>query len=466
LELAEQEAQLNHTSAAGQWGRRARNLAPLDERLLQRVVGLLDRLGDRAGAVREYETFARRLADELELTPSPETEALADEVRARTHAVTPVSEASAPAPTEMPSDVAVQTPRGDEPEPGEGSLLADRYRLEKQIGMGGMATVYLARDLRHERNVALKLMHPDLSVHMGQERFLHEIQIAAKLAHPHIVPVHDSGSINGQPYYVMPYVDGESLRDRLEREGQLAVGDALAIAHDVAEALSYAHERGVVHRDIKPENILLSDDHALVADFGIARAASVASELRLTKVGTVMGTPQYMSPEQSAGSEAVDGRSDVYSLACVLYEMLGGVPPFTGPTAHGIARQHIHAIPRPVSDLRRTVPDNIAAALERALAGGGCAPPPVRAGHGSPQTDVARGRCGVIDRCRGHRRWIGVAARRYSARPEPRAGLAAPEPDRGPGSGPAGESRRRLDRAGPAGDRCHRSNSHFHVVQS
>jgi DNA-binding SARP family transcriptional activator/tetratricopeptide (TPR) repeat protein len=367
LELAEQEAQLNHTSAAGGWGRHARGLAPLDERLLQRVVRLMDRLGDRAGAVREYETFARRLADELELTPSPETEALADEVRARTYAVTPGSEASAPAPTEMPSDVALQTPRGDEPEPGEDSLLADRYRLEKQIGMGGMATVYLARDLRHERNVALKLMHPDLSIHMGQERFLHEIQIAAKLAHPHIVPVHDSGSINGQPYYVMPYVDGESLRDRLEREGQLAVGDALAIAHDVAEALTYAHERGVVHRDIKPENILLSDDHALVADFGIARAASVASELRLTKVGTVMGTPQYMSPEQSAGSEAVDGRSDVYSLACVLYEMLGGVPPFTGPTAHGIARQHIHATPRPVSDLRRTVPDNIAAALERAL---------------------------------------------------------------------------------------------------
>jgi serine/threonine protein kinase len=367
-ELAEQEARLKHTSAAGQWSRHARNLAPLDERLLQRVVRLLDRLGDRAGAVREYETFARRLADELELTPSPETAALADEVRGRKHVVTPEREASVPAPTRASIDNAARAPRRDEPEAGRGSVLAARYRLEEQIGSGGMATVYLARDLRHERNVALKLMHPDLSAHMGLERFLQEIQIAANLTHPHIVPVHDSGSIDGQPYYVMPYVDGESLRDRLEREGQLAVGDALAIARDVAEALTYAHDRGVVHRDIKPENILLSDDHALVADFGIARAASVASELRLTKAGTVMGTPLYMSPEQSAGSETVDGRSDVYSLACVLYEMLAGEPPFTGPTAHGIAQQHIHATPRPIADLRGTVTDNIAAALAGALA--------------------------------------------------------------------------------------------------
>jgi len=368
LELAEQEARLNHTSAAGQWSRHARSLSPLDERLLQRVVRLLDRLGDRAGAVREYETFARRLADELELTPSPETAALADEVRGRTHMVTPGSEVSVPALSKDPIDIAARAPRGDEPEAGCGSVLDDRYRLEKRIGSGGMATVYLARDLRHERNVALKLMHADVSADMGLERVLQEIQIAANLAHPHIVPLHDSGSVAGRPYYVMPYIDGESLRDRLERQGQLAIGDALAIARDVAEALTYAHDHGVIHRDIKPENILLSDDHALVADFGIARAASVASELRLTKAATVIGTPCYMSPEQSAGSEIVDGRSDVYSLACVLYEMLGGEPPFIGPTAHGVVRQHIHATPRPVSDLRDTVPDTIVAAIRRALA--------------------------------------------------------------------------------------------------
>jgi serine/threonine protein kinase/DNA-binding SARP family transcriptional activator/tetratricopeptide (TPR) repeat protein len=367
-ESAEREAQLRHTSAAGRWSRQARKLSPLDERLLQRVIGLLDRLGDRAGAVREYETFARRFADELELEPSPETEALVDGVRARTDVVRSQSQASPPESAPSPIDIEVPTPRRAAAEASSGQLLGDRYRLKEEIGIGGMATVYRARDLRHERDVALKLMHPDLAAHVGLERFLQEIQIAANLAHPHIVPVHDSGSIAGRPYYVMPYVDGESLRDRLEREGQLTLGDALAIARDVAEALEYAHGRGVVHRDIKPENILLSGDHALVADFGIARAASMASEARLTKAGTAVGTPLYMSPEQSAGSDTVDGRSDVYSLACVFYEMLGGEPPFTGPTADGIARKHIHSTPRPVSDLRETVPDSVAAVIARALA--------------------------------------------------------------------------------------------------
>jgi serine/threonine-protein kinase len=231
-----------------------------------------------------------------------------------------------------------------------------------------MATVYLARDLKHERDVAVKLMHPDLAAHMGPERFLHEIKIAANLTHPHIVPVYDSGSADGRLYYVMPYIDGESLRDRLEREGQLPLGDALAITRDVGEALAHAHSHGVVHRDIKPENILLSGDHALVADFGIARAVSVASEHRLTRTGLVLGTPLYMSPEQTAGSSEVDSRSDVYSLGCVLYEMLGGEPPFTGPTADGIARQHVHSVPRPITDLRATVPDTVSAAIAQALA--------------------------------------------------------------------------------------------------
>jgi len=362
-ELADQEARLKHTGAASHWSRHARHLAPLDERLLQRVIKLLDQLGDRAGAVREYETFARRLADELDLEPSPETAAIVEGVRTRGEVARPQSVASDP---ESP------TPKRSHLEGIEkasvGPVLADRYRLVKEIGAGGMATVYRARDLRHERDVAVKLMHSDLAVHMGLERFLHEIQIAANLTHPHIVPLYDSGTADGRPYYVMPYIDGESLRDRLEREGQLALDDAIAITRDVGEALAHAHDQGIVHRDIKPENILLSGGHALVADFGIARAASIAREARLTMAGLALGTPLYMSPEQSAGSGDVDGRSDVYSLACVLYEMLGGEPPFAGPTAEGIARQHIHSVPRPITDLRATVPDKLAQAIAQALA--------------------------------------------------------------------------------------------------
>jgi serine/threonine protein kinase/DNA-binding SARP family transcriptional activator/tetratricopeptide (TPR) repeat protein len=367
-ELADQEARLKHTGAAGHWGRHARSLAPLDERMLQRVIKLLDQLGDRAGAVREYETFARRLADELDLEPSPETEALVEGVRARSDAVRPPSLASPPGSAERPGEALMRPPQSVTPEPTIAAGLADRYRLVKEIGTGGMATVYLARDLRHERDVAVKLMRSDLAVHMGLERFLHEIQIAANLTHPHIVPLYDSGTVDGRPYYVMPYIKGESLRDRLEREGQLALGDALAIARDVGEALAHAHDHGIVHRDIKPENILLSGGHALVADFGIARAASIAREARLTMAGMAMGTPLYMSPEQSVGSGEVDGRSDVYSLACVLYEMLGGEPPFVGSTAEGIARQHVHSVPRPITDLRATVPEKLALAVAQALA--------------------------------------------------------------------------------------------------
>ncbi|MDH3459362.1 MAG: protein kinase, partial [Gemmatimonadota bacterium] len=251
-ELADQEAGLKHTGAAGHWSRYARNLAPLDERLLRRVIKLLDRLGDRAGAVREYETFARRLADELELEPSPETAALVESVRARSDVLWTEAQASAPESPEVPAGSPARSSHLTAPEPGTVRVLAERYRLEKEIGAGGMATVYLARDLRHERDVAVKLMHPDLAAHMGPQRFLHEVKIAANLTHPHIVPVYDSGSADGRLYYVMPYIDGESLRDRLEREGQLPLGDALGIARDVGEALTHAHSQGVVHRDIKP----------------------------------------------------------------------------------------------------------------------------------------------------------------------------------------------------------------------
>jgi serine/threonine protein kinase len=220
--------------------------------------------------------------------------------------------------------------------PSVSEAFHDRYRVERELGRGGMATVYLARDLKHNRLVALKVLHPELTAILGAERFLREIQIAANLNHPHILPLHDSGAVGEILYYVMPYVEGESLRDRLVREKQLPVDDALGIGQEVAQALDYAHRHGVVHRDIKPENILLEDGQAVVADFGIAHAISEAGGTRLTETGLTLGTPAYMSPEQAAGQSSLDGRSDLYSLGCVMYEMLVGEPPFTGPTAQAI----------------------------------------------------------------------------------------------------------------------------------
>ena len=217
------------------------------------------------------------------------------------------------------------------------SVLAGRYTVERELGRGGMATVYLAHDVKHGRNVAIKVLRPELAAALGTERFLREIQIAAGLHHPHILPLYDSGelaSAEGPPilYYVMPYVEGESLRDRLRREKQLPLADALQITREVGTALAYAHSRGVIHRDIKPENIMLDVGQAVVADFGIARAVAAAGGENLTETGMSLGTASYMSPEQATASE-VDGRSDVYSLGCVLYEMLAGEPPYTGPNA-------------------------------------------------------------------------------------------------------------------------------------
>jgi serine/threonine-protein kinase len=248
------------------------------------------------------------------------------------------------------------------------AVLSDRYRLEREVGAGGMATVHLAEDLKHHRRVALKVLRPELAAAIGPERFLREIEISAGLHHPHILPLYDSGTAGDALFYVMPYVEGESLRDRLAREKQLPLDDALLIAREVADALSYAHSRGVVHRDIKPENILLDSGHAVVADFGIAKAISAAGEESLTQTGIAIGTPQYMSPEQAAGEKDIDGRSDLYSLACVLYEMLTGQPPFTGPTVESVVRQHMVEQARPVSQLRPAVPAVIADALTRALA--------------------------------------------------------------------------------------------------
>jgi len=230
-----------------------------------------------------------------------------------------------------------------------------------------MATVYLAEDLKHHRKVAVKVLLPELAAALGADRFLREIEIAARLDHPHILPLYDSGEAGGFLFYVMPYVEGESLRDRLDREKQLPLEDALQIAREVADALAYAHRQDIVHRDVKPENIMLSGGHARMADFGIARAMSAAGSGRLTSTGLAIGTPVYMSPEQATGSSEVDGRSDLYSLGCVLYEMLAGIPPFTG-TAETIVRQHLLVEPPPISSLRPAVPPQVAAALARALA--------------------------------------------------------------------------------------------------
>jgi TolB-like protein/tRNA A-37 threonylcarbamoyl transferase component Bud32 len=244
------------------------------------------------------------------------------------------------------------------------SALSDRYSVEGEIGHGGMANVYLAQDLKHDRRVAIKVLRPDLASMLGPERFLREIQIEAGLQHINILPIHDSGEAGGFLYYVMPYVEGESLRARIDREKQLPLDDALHITHEIAEALSYAHDHGIVHRDIKPENILLSGGHAVLADFGIARAIGVAGGQRVTESGHAVGTPHYMSPEQAGGEPDLDGRSDLYSLGCVLYEMLAGDPPFTG----AVIARHMAESPPPLLVVRPSVPPTVGEAIERALA--------------------------------------------------------------------------------------------------
>jgi eukaryotic-like serine/threonine-protein kinase len=246
--------------------------------------------------------------------------------------------------------------------------LADRYRLERELGRGGMATVFLAHDLRHDRPVALKVLHPELAATLGPERFQREIRTTARLQHPHILPVLDSGDAAGQLWYTMPYVDGESLGDRLRRERQLPLDDALQITREVADALGYAHSQGIVHRDIKPGNILLSRGHALVADFGIARALQVADAEPLTATGMAVGTPAYMSPEQADGASSVDGRSDVYSLGCVLYEMLAGELPFTGSTPMALIAKRLSDPVPSVRRLRAGVPVSVDEAVSKALA--------------------------------------------------------------------------------------------------
>ncbi|HZD05750.1 MAG TPA: serine/threonine-protein kinase, partial [Longimicrobiales bacterium] len=247
--------------------------------------------------------------------------------------------------------------------------LAPRYRVEGELGSGGTATVYRAEDVKHHRKVAIKVLRPEISAILGTERFLKEIQLTANLQHPHVLPLYDSGEADGVLFYVMPHVEGESLRERLDRQGRLEIGEALAIAREVAAALHYAHGRGVVHRDVKPENVMLQEGQAVVADFGIALAvAEAAGPERLTATGVSLGTPGYMSPEQAAGEHELDRRTDVYALGALLYEMLAGQPPFRGDTARAVLARVLTETPRPIRELRPEVSADVEAAVARALA--------------------------------------------------------------------------------------------------
>ena len=243
----------------------------------------------------------------------------------------------------------------------------DQYRIESQVGEGGMAVVFLAEDVKHHRRVALKVMKPEVGASLGSERFLREIDIAAKLSHPHIVPLYDSGEVDGLHYIVMPYVEGESLRERLEGDGSLPLDEAVRITGEIAGALDYAHARGLIHRDIKPENILFQSGHAAVTDFGIARGMDEGEDTRLTQTGVAVGTVAYMSPEQAAGDTDLDARTDVYALGCVLYEMLEGGKPFAGRTPQAVLASKVAGVVPEFSG-DASVPATVAAVVRKALA--------------------------------------------------------------------------------------------------
>ena len=263
--------------------------------------------------------------------------------------------------------------------------LSDRYRIGRELGRGGMATVFLAEDLKHGRQVAIKVMLPEMAAAIGHDRFLREIEIAARLTHPHILPLHDSGAADGQLFYVMPYIEGESLADRLAQKKQLSLEESLRLTREIASALNHAHQHGLVHRDIKPANILLADGIAIVADFGIARAINPPSEnsaTHLLTMGGVVGTPRYIAPEQASGDK-VDGRTDLYALACVLYEMLAGEPPFTGDSAQSVIQQHLNVEPR-----QGTGPSSMSAS-PRASA-------PVRAGDWASRSRISTATAGSM----------------------------------------------------------------------
>src|SRR6266540_1409397 len=247
-------------------------------------------------------------------------------------------------------------------------LFAERYLIERELGHGASAVVYLAKDIKQDRDIALKVLSKDLAHALGPQRFEREIHVTSRLQHPHILPIFDSGESNGLLYYVMPLVSGESLRDKIDREKQLPMDEAARITCEIAEALSHAHAAGVIHRDVKPENVMLSDGHALLADFGIARALDLHTGERLTSSGLIVGTSAYMSPEQASGEERIDARSDIYGLGCVLYEMLAGVQPFTGPTTQSVIAQRFTHAPRPITTYRPAVTPRLEGVIQIALA--------------------------------------------------------------------------------------------------
>jgi serine/threonine protein kinase/DNA-binding SARP family transcriptional activator len=349
------ELERNITGAVS-LARRAVELTDTDERAVRRLVELLARIGDRAGALQAYENFARHLAGEFEAEPSAETRALVDRLRNSQSAPIHVLPRAADVPRNVQS-----FPHG-----------VAGYSIIRELGRGGTSTVFLARDLKHDRPVAIKVLRPEVAAVLGTDRFLAEIALAARLHHPHILPLLDSGKANGLPYYAMPHVEGETLRSRLRRERFLPLDDAILIACEVADALGYAHTHGIIHRDIKPENILLENGHALVTDFGIAHAISEAGGQRLTETGVAVGTAAYMSPEQVDSAVEVDARADIYALACVLYEMLTGDPPFSGSTAQAVLARKATGPAPPMRAVRDTIsPDlerNVLRALSRAPA--------------------------------------------------------------------------------------------------
>jgi len=347
-----QEAERNLTEAV-RWARRAVEFTDNDERAVRRLMELLARAGNRASALKVYDDFAERLGSELDAEPSAETRGLADQLRSARSPVQPT--------ISRQSELSI---RGATPD----GQIGNGYRIEREIGRGGAAVVFLAGDLKHGRTVALKVLRPEVAAMLGTQRFFAEISITARLNHPNIVALLDSGEIEEAPFYTMPYVGGENLRARLRREGALRIADALRIARDVADALSHAHAHGVIHRDVKPENILLDNDRTLVTDFGIARAITEATSERLTQPGLAMGTAAYMSPEQADGEREVDSRTDVYSLGCVLYEMLTGDPPFTGSSKHAIlARKLAEPVP-PLRNVRESVSPGLEQTVLKALA--------------------------------------------------------------------------------------------------
>ena len=352
--LAVNAARRGDHAGAAKWWRRLAALDPLKTRGALGLMNALAASGHRADALRHAEAYSKAVREELDADPSSEVVSLADRLRELRTPAAAVSRAS-----DQPSSTAATTPST--------SALDGRFEIVRELGRGGMAIVFLAHDRKHDRRVALKMLHPGLASAVGRERLQREIMVTARLQHPHILPLHDSGEAEGTLFYVMPFVEGESLRARLTREERVPVDAALALARDVADALDHAHRHGVIHRDIKPENILLVEGHAVVADFGIARTVREALGATLTEEGVALGTPAYMSPEQIAADKDTDARSDVYSLGCVLYEMIAGRPPWIGTDARALMARRFTESPPRLCDLVPECPGEVDSLVARML---------------------------------------------------------------------------------------------------